>query len=568
MTTRAVRDGACRVAVALALVGALPQAIAATYEPAPQRRAVFLLGPPAGYTLPGARQEFGAVERSRCLVCHGLPSFVARDSASGEALHLSVDSVAFGRSAHGALACTQCHPDVKAYPHVFTGGRRPDVGCDADCHARDAKGRPVRHADTVREYRESVHADGLRGEPGQPDCAYCHGAGDPHAAGRVRDEFPPLARVQACASCHENRERMARDSVAVDAVASYRAGLHFAALRLGEAKAATCLDCHDTHGVRRARDPESTTHASRLAATCGRDGCHRGAGPRFAASGTDHMATLERRSAPVRAASAWFGWGGLAVMLAFALGVLLDVVRPVGRPRTGEAAGADGTLVPRLPLVMRLQHGLLVASFTVLALTGLPIRFPASDAFRAWGTALGGWESLRVAHRVAAIAMGVALLAHLVWALARLVAARGNVARAWPILPVARDVREAGEALRYHVGGSDAPPAHGAHEFRAKVHYLAVLWGVPAMAATGLLLGWASSLAEALPARALAVALRLHADEALLAIGVVIVWHFYNVHFAPGRGLRFWTWLDGRVTALHQRRQHGAAASPTARTER
>jgi cytochrome b subunit of formate dehydrogenase len=95
------------------------------------------------------------------------------------------------------------------------------------------------------------------------------------------------------------------------------------------------------------------------------------------------------------------------------------------------------------------------------------------------------------------------------------------------------------------------------------VHYLAVLWGVPVMALTGLALWLPMPLVERLPRSALALAAVVHGEEALIAVVIVLLWHFYNVHFAPGRDLRAWTFLDGRVTKRHEAVVHPRAGEET-----
>jgi formate dehydrogenase subunit gamma len=540
---------ACLVAIALSATGAAraPENQDSPMD-APQRRAVLLVAPSSGYRQPPGPLTFGENETVRCLGCHGMMDFVVRDSASGQVLRRSVDRTAFSRSAHRALACTQCHPNVRGFPHAFGGVPRPRVGCDAECHARDAKGLPVRHSKEMGEFREGAHRKGLDGDPDSPTCTYCHGGGDPHAVAGVKEGFTREGRLERCASCHENRERMLRAKQEPEFVSSYRRGFHYKALRLGEPRAAICQDCHGTHAVRASRDTAATTNVAHLERTCGQKGCHPGAGARLAGSGTDHLAMRSRHAAPANQAGALLAWVGGAVLLLMAASVLLDLQRPLrGRP----GRPAEGSLVPRLSGTMRLQHGALVGSFTLLALTGLPLRYPDAPVLRAVHAALGGWEGARAVHRASGALLLAVALVHLLLAIVWLVRARLDSARAWPMLPGGEDVREAWETLLYQLRLRRHPPEHGRHEFRARVHYLAVLWGVPVMALTGLALWLPWPLAERLPRPALALAAVVHGEEALIAVAVVLLWHFYNVHFAPGRDLRAWTFVDGRVTDRH-----------------
>ena len=86
---------------------------------------------------------------------------------------------------------------------------------------------------------------------------------DCHADLKATVDFPhaeKLAKVD-CTGCHDA------------SVAKYNLGIHAQARRQSaDSVAATCADCHTTHEIRPARDPQSTTYALNLPATCSR--CH------------------------------------------------------------------------------------------------------------------------------------------------------------------------------------------------------------------------------------------------------------------------------------------------------
>jgi len=86
---------------------------------------------------------------------------------------------------------------------------------------------------------------------------------DCHADLKTTVDFPhgeKLARVD-CATCHDA------------SVAAFNLSIHALARRqTATSVAATCVDCHTTHEIRRAKDPASTTYALNLPGTCSR--CH------------------------------------------------------------------------------------------------------------------------------------------------------------------------------------------------------------------------------------------------------------------------------------------------------
>ena len=72
---------------------------------------------------------------------------------------IAVDGQKFSASIHGSLQCSNCHADIKGYPH-------PDKVAPVDCKSC--------HADQAAQLKGSVHADGK-----EHPCTSCHG--DAHA---------------------------------------------------------------------------------------------------------------------------------------------------------------------------------------------------------------------------------------------------------------------------------------------------------------------------------------------------------------------------------------------------
>ena len=113
-------------------------------------------------------------------------------------------------------------------------------------------------------------------------CADCHGGNrnetDPEAAMSKTHGFvgkiPRTAIPERCARCHSNAVLMEKykPRQRVDQLAQYRTSIHGKRLASGDAKAATCIDCHSVHDIREVKDPLSPVHPLRLPETCAR--CH------------------------------------------------------------------------------------------------------------------------------------------------------------------------------------------------------------------------------------------------------------------------------------------------------
>lgn len=140
-----------------------------------------------------------------------------------------------------ATSCTGCHEDVKmtaADVHVQLG-----LSCH-DCHG----GNPdPKLADDLAAMDP---ASGFRGAPARADipdfCGRCH------SSAAFMKRFNPAARV--------------------DQVAEYWTSRHGQRLKEGDARVATCVDCHSAHTIRRPLQPDSPVHPTHVAETCSR--CH------------------------------------------------------------------------------------------------------------------------------------------------------------------------------------------------------------------------------------------------------------------------------------------------------
>lgn len=113
-------------------------------------------------------------------------------------------------------------------------------------------------------------------------CNDCHG-GDPTKADKAAAKSvasgylgtPKGATILAfCGKCHSDAGVMKRfnPSIRVDQVQEYLTSVHGKKLQEGDTKVATCVSCHGNHGIRSAKDPQSSVYPLRVAETCAK--CH------------------------------------------------------------------------------------------------------------------------------------------------------------------------------------------------------------------------------------------------------------------------------------------------------
>lgn len=180
----------------------------------------------------------------------------------------------------------------------------------------------------------------------------------------------------------------------------------------------------------------------------------------------------------------------------------------------------------RFTLAQRIEHLIQLTSFTLLAITGLPQKFPEADLSQAVIAFWGGIESTRVIHRAAAIVLMVATVYHLMT-----IAYKLYVRRVRPtMLPGLKDVRDALQAFLYNLGLGKVWPQMGRYTFEEKAEYWAFVWGTVVMILTGFMLWNPIATARFFPGQFIPAAKAAHGGEALLAVLAIIVWHMYGVH--------------------------------------
>jgi formate dehydrogenase gamma subunit len=174
----------------------------------------------------------------------------------------------------------------------------------------------------------------------------------------------------------------------------------------------------------------------------------------------------------------------------------------------------------------RIEHAVLLTSFTVLVITGIPQKF-STYLWANWMiAAMGGIETVRVIHRASAIVLMVGTIYHFLAIGYKLYVKRVSLT----MLPSLQDAKDAIQTLAYNVRLVKQPPHMGRYAFGEKVEYWAVIWGTVIMVLTGFMLWNPIATATFLPGQAIPAAKAAHGGEALLAMLSIITWHFYNVH--------------------------------------
>jgi cytochrome b subunit of formate dehydrogenase len=541
-----------------------------------------------GRLLPPSRMSQASMDRT-CGDCHDIKERT-------RSLHFNK-----GESSPEADAseCFSCHlPKKNAFTRRGAIARtitvKGDVNC-TDCHS-----------DVADDLAACTHGKPDKQPGDHPGCETCHG-GDPHAIKPI-ESMTRRQKSTLCMNCHGDGARMGRYDVDPEAVSSYEHSFHGKALlRFGVAKSATCTDCHGYHKVLPSSNPESPTSKLQVAATCGQ--CHEGASRNFGVSGATHL-RLKMEESPVLALEFVFFRALLTGTMAFLLGLIgLDLRRKVfatNRPQSGKLVatlvalsflsvaaalamgvlhhpGAEWAMVAcvvflasafffyyargkhkkrlkerayqRLTFSQRAQHVCLAVSFTVLVLTGMPLKYAGVGWSEYLYLMFGGFEGARFAHRAAAILLTGTWIWHFLFLLYRWRQA-GYSLRSWSMWPTRKDLRDLWGTVKYGLSLQKHRPSFDRFHFREKFDYFAVYWGMPVMVFSGAVLWFPVFFGNRLPDLAIGMAYIAHSEEAVLAFLAIAIWHMYNVHLDPEHFPMSETWYSGVSTESHMKREH------------
>lgn len=481
---------------------------------------------------------------------------------------------------------------VRVQEHVVVTS---EAAC-RDCHKKNA---------ALPMHSRHDRPDIVAGD--HPTCFTCHG-GNPHEMARPKD-LSPRGKVQLCLRCHADEARMKRYGMTTDAALSYLRSFHGkAVMRFGQTNAATCVDCHGLHAVLPPDAPESPVNARNVTATCRK--CHPNAKMNFSLSGANHISLKIEQTPLLKWEEIFFKILTVSVILGLILLIILDLRRKVfsreyapesGRPvglliamsffsmmggigmvalnirgafwpvvtslglltvamlmylflRQGRPRHREKTY-PRFNLIQRLQHVCLMGSFTVLVLTGMPLRFADISGMPRVQSLFGGFAGARMTHRVAAVIMILTWIWHTLYLIYRWKKA-GFTWKSWTMFPQWKDVVDFLQTVSYGVGLRREPPKFDRFQFREKFDYFAVYWGMPIMVLSGLVLWFPTVLSPYLTNLSFCFAYIAHSDESVLAMLAIAIWHLYNVHFNPDAFPMNPAWLTGRLPEGEMAREH------------
>jgi cytochrome b subunit of formate dehydrogenase len=443
------------------------------------------------------------------------------------------------------------------------------------------------HAGILSNYLEGVHGKAFTsGSAEVPVCNDCHSE---HA---IQDPMSAESNVssklvaETCARCHGDDEFARRHGLKTGVRASFGTSYHGIASSLGAEGAANCASCHGFHDIFPSTDPRSSIHADNLDATCG--SCHSQAGAAFARVPVHSVIDAESNPVPYWVRTI-YTWLVVAVIGAFILFILFDLFGRLrlrlkwGPPETEHVAehewpDEDKLVAPhekfrRMGRHGRFQHAILVSSFMLLVVTGVPVFLHDVGFMRSIIDLEGGFALRSTLHRVGAVGLIGLSLWHI------LVVLISTPARRWVMSMMfrPRDITDFAQEMLFNLGimswlarrkalaplfarfpwlKCDKRPLMGRYGLVEKLEYGAVVWGNFVMIATGFILWRPGWFLDWMPAWTFEVCRVIHGFEATLAFLAIIIWHMYHVHLRPGVFPMSRVWLDGNISRADLKHHH------------
>ena len=461
-----------------------------------------------------------------------------------------------------APSCNDCHGSHKIKRNV---DRDSPIN-----HANVAKTCGKCHVGIEQTYDRSIHGQLLaKGDARGPVCIDCHSAHQ--IVNPTGNNFKSVSDLR-CGKCHADR------------LEHYSETYHGKAMFLGKPNSApevaACYDCHGFHDVLPAADPNSHLSTNNILMTCQK--CHPGATTKFTQY-RPHANPLDQKNYPLLhlvflamtglliGTFSFFGihtiaWGIRSVYL------YMHDSKTFREAKIQTQAGDEW--FTRFVPFERFLHFLVVSSFLLLVITGMPLKFYYTAWAKVLFTFIGGPDTARMLHRFGAVITFFYFTLHLT----------SLVGKAWKGRGSVRDPLTGRFELKRVftvLGGPDSmiPTLQDWHDFRAhnkwffgrgpkphfdrwtyweKFDYFAVFWGVAIIGLSGLIMWFPEFFTRFLPGWVINIALILHSDEALLAAGFIFSIHFFNTHFRIEKFPMDTVIFSGRVSKtemLHERKR-------------
>ena len=189
----------------------------------------------------------------------------------------------------------------------------------------------------------------------------------------------------------------------------------------------------------------------------------------------------------------------------------------------------------RFNVFHRWMHFLAFASFTVLVFTGMPLKYKDTEWAR-WSMDLfGGVTAAGVYHRIAALVSVFYFAAEFTFMVVMLLRSRGKLLSSPGTMMFGKKDLEDMIGMFAWFFGKGPKPQFDRYAYWEKFDYASLLIGTGVISLTGFMMWFPLWFTKVLPGIFVNIALVIHSNEALLAMGVIFIFmHFFSAHAKPG----------------------------------
>ncbi len=182
----------------------------------------------------------------------------------------------------------------------------------------------------------------------------------------------------------------------------------------------------------------------------------------------------------------------------------------------------------------RWMHFLTMVSFTVLVFTGMPLKYKDLSWAQTTMNVIGGVETAAIVHRLAALVTIFAFACEVVYIAIYIVLRRGPLWGSGTIMWSRKDLDDIYAMFRWFFNRGPYP-RFDRFTYWEKFDFWSLAGGTVIIGGTGLMMWYPVLTAKLLPGIFLNIALVIHSNEALLAVGVIFIFvHLFSAHLKPG----------------------------------
>ena len=195
------------------------------------------------------------------------------------------------------------------------------------------------------------------------------------------------------------------------------------------------------------------------------------------------------------------------------------------------------------------QHNIIWICFVLLVVTGMMSLLPTD-----WVTALFGEYTGKIYYyrHIAHLILAAILIIGSVWHLAYGLLTKRGRQMLLDMIPNLTDAIQMKQNFMYMLNMTDEKPRFDRFDYREKMEYIFGLIGTTVICVTGVVM----TFEQFFPRFMVDICGTFHLCEATLASITISIWHFYAIHWKPGKFPQDTSWIDGLVSMEHLKHEH------------